>query len=102
VDLVVAQGVVEKPAKRTGAVERGIDEGGILREHIQPVGHLVIGVASSSASSGRSGGCVCQPRVVEKGAGFLGGGRHADDVEVDAAEKRRVAGDGSFREMLGS
>ena len=43
--LAVAQRIEQEPPKRSCAVERGVDERRIFREHIEPVGHLVFRTA---------------------------------------------------------
>ena len=85
--LVITQGIVQKPAKRPGAVERSIEQGGVLRENIHPAAHVVIRTAFIGEQPVDQLGALVRIGVGEKRLRFVRGRRQTDRVQIDAPEK---------------
>ncbi len=99
--FVVAQRIVEKPAERPSAVERGIDQRGVLREGVQPDAHLMIRPAFIGQQPVDDLAALVRVGVREKCPNLIGSRRQADGVEINAAKKCRIGGEGRLGEPGG-
>ena len=87
---IIQQGFLKPPAERSGVVQRGVEDVGIFREHIQPETDPVVCPTVIRKEPVNEAGAFIGGSIVEKGTGLVHGGDETDRVEGDPAEEGHV------------
>ena len=99
--LAVEKRLVDPEAKRPGVVERGVNEVGVLSEHVLPVAHPVVGPARIGDEGIDEPVAAIGPGVGQKRLDLLRRRHDAADVEREPADEGRIVGKRRRRDVGG-